>query len=146
MYNRIMIKHNALSLVAKIRDKANKLIVSELEANQITGIVPSHGDILMFLYREKQPLSVKALAEKIHRTQPTTTVLINKLEQLGFVDRTKDEKDSRVSLILLTEKGRGLEPIFLAVSQQVNDAIYGSLSEEQSLQLEQLLEQVHTQF
>ncbi|SFE44859.1 DNA-binding transcriptional regulator, MarR family [Paenibacillus algorifonticola] len=146
MYNRIMLKHNVLSLVAKIRDKANKRIVSELEANQITGIVPSHGDILMFLYREKQPLTVKALAEKIHRTQPTTTVLINKLEQLGYVERTKDEKDSRVSLITLTERGRELEPIFLAISQQINDVIYGSLSEEQSLQLEQLLEQVHAQF
>ncbi|WP_046230375.1 MarR family winged helix-turn-helix transcriptional regulator [Paenibacillus algorifonticola] len=141
-----MLKHNVLSLVAKIRDKANKRIVSELEANQITGIVPSHGDILMFLYREKQPLTVKALAEKIHRTQPTTTVLINKLEQLGYVERTKDEKDSRVSLITLTERGRELEPIFLAISQQINDVIYGSLSEEQSLQLEQLLEQVHAQF
>ncbi|KQO18851.1 MarR family winged helix-turn-helix transcriptional regulator [Paenibacillus sp. Leaf72] len=141
-----MIKHNALSLVAKIRDKANKLIVSELEAKQITGIVPSHGDILMFLYREKQPLSVKALSEKIHRTQPTTTVLINKLEQLGYVERAKDERDSRVSLIVLTERGLGLEPIFLAISQQVNDVIYGGLSEEQSLQLEQLLEQVHSRF
>ncbi|ANY70827.1 transcriptional regulator [Paenibacillus sp. BIHB 4019] len=141
-----MIKHNALSLVAKIRDKANKLIVSELEAKQITGIVPSHGDILMFLYREKQPLSVRALSEKIHRTQPTTTVLINKLEKLGYVERTKDDRDSRVSLIVLTERGLGLEPIFLAISQQVNDVIYGGLSEEQSLQLEQLLEQVHSRF
>ncbi len=37
---------HVISLVSKVRDKANKMIVSELNANGIKGIVPSHGSIL----------------------------------------------------------------------------------------------------
>ncbi|WP_411735741.1 MarR family transcriptional regulator [Paenibacillus sp. M2] len=33
----------------------------------------------MFLYRE-ETLSIKMLAERVQRTQPTVTVLVNKLE------------------------------------------------------------------
>ncbi|MFJ5763173.1 MarR family winged helix-turn-helix transcriptional regulator [Neobacillus sp. NPDC093182] len=136
-----MLKYNAASMVGKIRDAINKLIVSELEKHGIEGIVPSHGDILVFLY-QKNRLSVKEIAEKIHRKQPTVTVLVDKLEKLGYVERIKSEEDSRVTLIDLTEKGKQLEPLFREVSDKVNDSIYGRLNTAEKEQLEHLLERI----
>jgi hypothetical protein len=79
-----MIKYDTASKVGKIRDAVNNLILSEFNKHGVDGIAPSHGDILVCLY-EKNGLSVKELAEKIHRTQPTVTVLIDKLmEPLPF--------------------------------------------------------------
>lgn len=138
MYNELMPKYNAIALIARIRDHINKQIVQELEKHNVTGIVPSHGDILMFLYRE-DVLSIKMLAERVHRTQPTVTVLVNKLEKLGYVERSKSAEDSRVTMIRLTEQGRQLEPVFHQVSQQINGMVYGHLTDDQADQLESLL-------
>lgn len=141
MYNELMPKYNAIALIARIRDHVNKRIVHELEQHEVTGIVPSHGDVLMFLYRE-EALSIKMLAERVQRTQPTVTVLVNKLEKLGYVERHKSAEDSRVTMIRLTEQGRKLEPVFNQVSKQINEMIYSGLSDEQAEQLELLLSSI----
>ncbi|PYE42402.1 DNA-binding MarR family transcriptional regulator [Paenibacillus barcinonensis] len=141
MYNEVMLKYNAFAMIARIRDHVNKRIVHELEQHEVTGIVPSHGDVLMFLYRE-ETLSIKMLAERVQRTQPTVTVLVNKLEKLGYVERSKSADDSRVTMIRLTEQGKRLEPVFREVSDQINQIIYADLSEEQSEQLEKLLSMI----
>lgn len=139
MYNTGMLKYNAAATISKIRDAVNKMIVSELERVGIEGLAPSHGDILVFLY-QKNRLSVKELAEKIHRKQPTVTVLADKLAKLGYVEKIKSEEDSRVTWIQLTEKGKRLEPIFHSISKKLNDAIYGSLDDSEKEQLESTLE------
>ncbi|MFC5469094.1 MarR family winged helix-turn-helix transcriptional regulator [Cohnella suwonensis] len=121
------------------------MIVSELEKNGIKGIVPSHGDILVFLY-QKNRFSVKELSEKIHRTQPTVTVLVNKLEKLGYVEKIKDKEDNRITWIKLADKGIQLQPVFQSISEKLNDAIYGGLTDTQKEQLELMLENVYRRF
>ncbi|WP_330217242.1 MarR family winged helix-turn-helix transcriptional regulator [Paenibacillus durus] len=132
-------------MFGKIRDAANKMILSELGKHGVEGIAPSHGDILMYLY-EKNGLSVKELVEKNHRTQPTVTVLVDKLEKLGYVVRKKSEEDSRVTLINLTEKGIQLKPIFREISEKLNNVIYGDLHITEKEQLEHLLERILSRF
>lgn len=140
-----MLNYNALSLISKIRTQAYKMIVSELEKHGVEGIVPSHGDVLIFLY-EQDGLSIKELAGKVHLTQPTVTVLINKLEKLGYVYRIKSGEDSRVTLVKLTEKGTALQPAFREISDKLNDAIYGGLNSAQKEDLEFLLEHIYRRF
>ncbi|MDO3413263.1 MarR family transcriptional regulator [Saccharibacillus sp. CPCC 101409] len=140
-----MNRYNAAALISRINDQAQKLITSELEKRGIEGIVPSHGGVLMFLYR-KDELSVTELAEAINRTQPTLTVLVNKLEKLGYVKRSKSREDQRVTLIGLTPKGRELEPVFREVSDLLNETLYGGLSAEEGIELERLLENVQDRF
>jgi DNA-binding MarR family transcriptional regulator len=145
MYNETMIKYDAASKVGKIRDAVNNLILSELNKHSVNGIVPSHGDILVCLY-EKNGLSVKELAERIHRTQPTVTVLVDKLQKLGYVERIKSWEDNRVTLVNLTEKGNQLKPIFSEISEKLNTVIYGDLTNNEKEQLEYLLEKVIRRF
>jgi DNA-binding MarR family transcriptional regulator len=145
MYNETMLKYDAVSMFGKIRDAANKMILSELDKYGIDGIAPSHGDILMTLYG-KNGIAVKELAEKIHRTQPTVTVLVDKLEKLGYVERKKSEEDNRVTLIKLTEKGIQLKPIFREISEKLNHVIYGDLQITEKEQLERLLETILNRF
>ncbi len=140
-----MIKYDTASMVGKIRDAVNNVILSELGQHGVNGIAPSHGDILVCLY-DKNGLSVKELAEKIHRTQPTVTVLIDKLQKLGYVERIKSCEDSRVTLIKLTKKGVQLEPIFREISDKINSVIYGGLTDTEKEQLEHLLERILNRF
>ncbi len=145
MYNDFMLNYHTASLIGKIKEQVHLRIVSELAKRNIEGIVPSHGDILVKLY-ENNGLSIKELAENIRRTQPTVTVLVNKLEQLGYVERVKQEEDARITSIMLTKKGRELEPVFREVSAILNDTLYGGLTQSESLQLEALLEKVLNRF
>jgi DNA-binding MarR family transcriptional regulator len=140
-----MIKYDTASMVGKIRDAVNNLILSELDKHDVKGIAPSHGDILVSLY-QKNGLSVRELSEKIHRTQPTVTVLIDKLQKLGYVERVKSWEDSRVTLIKLTEKGAQLESTFREISEKLNRVIYGGLTDTEKEQVEHLLEKILKRF
>lgn len=83
---------NLLSLISKIREYGNRFIIEELKRNGIEGLVPSHGDILVCLY-EQNKMTMKDISDKIHRTRPTVTVLVDKLEKLGYVKREASKQD-----------------------------------------------------
>lgn len=137
-YNISMKKGNALSLISRIREKANKFIVRELENHGIKGIVPSHGDILVLLFNGEK-YTMKELADRINRTKPTVTVLIDKLEEYGYVEREKSRTDSRVTYIKLTGKGIELKPVFDDISKKVDTLLYGGLTDGEAENFEKLL-------
>lgn len=140
-----MIKGNVASLISNIRDSVNKFIIVELENHGIQGFVPSHGDILMYLYHHDH-VTMKELAEHIHRTKPTVTILVNKLVEYGYVMKEKDTSDKRATYIKLTTKGKELQPVFKLISARVKEMMYGGFSEEEGMQLENLLENLLRRF
>lgn len=141
-YNGGMRKNNIVALTSRITEKAHKLIIRELEGQGINGIVPSHGGILALLFSGEKH-TMKDLAEKIHRTKPTVTVLVNKLVELGYVTKDKSYEDSRVTFITLTEKGLALESMFTAISNKLNAVVYKDLSDSESAYLEEALEKIN---
>jgi len=142
-YNINMRKGNALALISRIREKANRFIVRELENHGINGIVPSHGDILIILFQGEK-YTMKELADRISRTKPTVTVLIEKLVEYGFVEREKSDTDSRVTYIKLTNKGIGLKPIFDDISEKINALICGDFIDGEPEVFEKLLHKVNS--
>ena len=113
-----------LSLISKIHEKGNKFILQELNSNGITELAPSHGDILAMLYQHSK-LTMKEIAEKIHRSKPPVTILVNKLEKFGFVKREKSSEDSRITYIMLTAKSKDFKPIFEKISKDFTEWNYG---------------------
>lgn len=130
-----------LSLISKIHEKGNKFIIQELNSNGITDLAPSHGDILAMLYLHKK-LTMKEIAEKIHRTKPTVTILVNKLEKLGFVKREKSSEDSRITYIMLTSKSEDFKPIFEKISKDLNKMLFENLTNKEIQFLDELLEKM----
>jgi len=137
-----MRRNNVIALSSRITDKAHKLIIKELEHHGIHGIVPSHGGILSLLFSGEK-FTMKDLAEKIHRTKPTVTVLVDKLVELAYVTKVKSSEDSRVTYIVLTEKGITLEPLFTEISDKLNSIVYKDVSEEDAEYLEKLLGKIN---
>lgn len=130
-----------LSLISKIHEKGNKFIIQELNSNGVTDLVPSHGDILAMLYQYNK-LTMKEIAEKIHRTKPTVTILVNKLEKLGFVKREKSSEDSRITYIMLTSKSEDFKPIFEKISKDLNKMLFKNLTNNEVQLLDELLEKM----
>ena len=132
---------NFLALVSKIHEKGNRFIIDELKSNGAEELVPSHGDILICLY-EQDKMSMKDIADKIHRTRPTVTVLVDKLEKLGYIKREISQEDSRYTYITLTKKGQDFKPIFEKISEDLNNMLYKNLTEQESNILDNLLQKI----
>ena len=131
-----------VALVSRIREKANRFILAELEEQGIKGIVPSHGDIFYVLFRCER-CAMKDLAEKIHRTKPTVTVLVDKLVNMGYVVKEKCPEDGRVTYIKLTPEGERLKPLLQEISAKMNERVYQGLNPDNAEKLEQLLHHVN---
>lgn len=127
-YNKSM--NNSLALISRIHENTNKFIIKKLNNNGINELVPSHGDILAYLFM-KQKCTMNELAKNIHRTKPTTTVLVDKLEKFGFLKREKSVEDNRVTYLSLTKKGQSLKPIFEKISKDLIKKIYKDFSKEE---------------
>lgn len=134
---------NSLSLIGRIREKANGFIVRELERHGIKGIVPSHGDILVILFQGEK-YTMKELADKINRTKPTVTILVEKLVDYGFVEKEKSNTDSRVTYIKLTKKGTELKPIFADISMKLNSKLFGDFNDQEKEVFEKLLHKINS--
>jgi DNA-binding MarR family transcriptional regulator len=117
-------------LVGRIREKANEFILKELEDVGFKDIAPSHGEILVTLFKHIE-CTMTELANSIHRDRSTVTTLVNKLIKLGFVSSKKDPNDNRSTIIFLSEKGRELEPSFKKISQKLYDIEYKGISEDE---------------
>jgi DNA-binding MarR family transcriptional regulator len=140
-----MKKENAIALVSRVHEESGRFITKELAAHGITGIVPSHGDIFNVLFK-KEKCTMKEIAESIHRTKPTVTVLVDKLVDEGYVIKEKSSSDSRVTYVTLTEKGISLKPAIIDISERLNELVYGNLTDAESAILERVLQKIETRF
>ena len=134
-----------IALIAKTREKSNAFILMKLKELGIEGLAPSHGGILINLFRSS-PLPMKELAERIGRDKSTITALINKLIKLGYVEKQKDPSDSRVTLIGLTREGADLKPDFEYVSAKLLSTTFRGFSTEEREQVVRLLDRIHGNF
>ena len=65
--------------------------------------------IVFLVLWEKDGVTVGELCEKLMLDNGTLSPLLKKMQQAGYVERKRSEKDDRVVLITLTEKGRALQ-------------------------------------
>ena len=130
-----------LSLISKIHEKGNRFIIEELKNNGVDGLVPSHGDILVCLYKNNK-MTMKDIANCIHRTKPTVTVLVDKLEKLGYLKRAASDKDNRSTYVILTQKGEDFKATFDQISKNLNKMLNKNLSENEVKLLEELLKKM----
>lgn len=137
----MMKQRNTIFLISKIRENANKFILADLAQHGITNLAPSHGDILACLY-QKERVTMKEIADAIHRTKPTVTVLVNKLADLGLVRKAQAAEDSRVIYAELTCKGKELQKIFEKISEDLMQQVFRDMTQEEIKKLESSLQKI----
>ncbi len=116
--------------IANLRNHCNAFVMSRLAEEGVTELVPSHGAVLVVLY-ENGPLPMKEICERVHRDKSTLTVLVRKLEALDYVRREPDEKDNRVTILHLTEKGVAFRSLFEKISKELCRKIWGDAPDEE---------------
>ena len=138
-------QRNAIMLVSRIHEAAAKWISDELAAAGLEGVVPSHGDVLALLFRQKEA-TMHELAAFARRTKPTMTVLVGKLERMGLATRTQSPLDARCQIVRLTPEGERLRPAFDSISRRLLERAYAGLSPSGARRLEAALSAMLARF
>lgn len=113
-----------LDLISRIRETSSEILRRELEKNGIEGVVPAHGKIIFYLFREERPVPLSELVKASGRVKSTITGMTATLEKHGYLIRTGGFEDKRNVLVELTPKGRALRELFNDISIRVLDQIY----------------------
>jgi len=128
--------------IARIREQTHTLLEDQLRTRQIEGIVPAHGSVLAFLFRQTEPVPIKSVVEAVGRVKSTVTGMVKTLERYGYIRRFQSPEDQRMVYIALTEKGRALQPDFETISQALLAHVYGDMPSKEQESLVRLLSKI----
>ena len=134
-----------LKKIGNVRNKANEFIIDQLKRAGFSDIVPSHGNILLTLYKFEE-CTMTDLSKQIQKDRSTVTALVNKLIKLEYVASKKDDKDSRVTIVFLTEKGKGFKEVFKEISCKLNIILYKDISDGDKEQFFKTLDKIENNF
>lgn len=125
--------------IGRIDSLANGLLDRTLSESHISR---SEFTLLCTLARAPRPLRASEITEQTMRSSAATTKLTVRLEQFGYLQREKFDRDGRVALFSLTPQGRQLvEDQFPACMEQERQLLSG-LSDEEADILADLLSRV----
>jgi len=105
-----------VSLAAKFHAASHAFLVSSLEKEHLTDIEPCHGDVF-----------------------ECVSVMVRRLEKLGYLKKEGNKDDSRALRIFLTEKGRELKPKFARISQALETAVSEGFTQKELATFEKYL-------
>lgn len=84
-------------------------------------------------------ITQRDLAELLHVARPTVTVMLQKMEKAGLVERRVDERDQRYTRIYLTEDGWATHDQIHGILDEMIDSALGPMPEEDQRELARLL-------
>ena len=130
--------YEILSQAGRLREGANRFLVELLKKDGLEDITAACGDVFHALF-EGGPATVTELAVKIRRAKATTSVMVDRLERLGYVEKRARAADRRSLEVALTEKGESFRGAMDVVTVKLNEKILEGFSEEEAAELERLL-------
>lgn len=71
---------------------------------------------------------------------------MNKLLNLGYIERTRDLTDSRIVYITLTEKGKNLKLDFKEISEKLIERVYKDISKNDQEVVISILTKIENNF
>ena len=93
--------------------------------------------ITMMVMWERKSINVKELGHCLFLDSGTLTPLLKKLENKGYISRTRSKKDERNLIVSITKKGEELKEEAVEVPLQMGKCV--NLTQEESLTLYKLL-------
>ena len=94
---------------------------------------------LLMLLLANGPLSPKRLAQTLTLTGPNLTLLLDRLQERGLLDRERNPADGRSQNIVLTEKGRRIAQDTAAAAVPMESELLDRLSRAEHAMLIELL-------
>lgn len=121
---------------------ASRIMRSEFnQAVSEEGLFAGQHDIIMTLMREKEA-TISKIAEEIGVATSTISVSIKRMEKAGFVAKKPSDKDGRISVVYLTEKGKAAPKHIKEKLDAQEKELTKGLSKEETETLSDLLDKI----
>lgn len=120
------------SQVMRLHHYRTQMLLGEL------GIYPGQPAIFCLLWK-RDGRSQKELAKLLALKPPTVTVMLNRMEKAGWLERRPDPNDLRVSRVYLTERAKKIRPRVEEAVKAVSRECFAGFSGEEQVQMQQLL-------
>lgn len=100
----------------------------------------------LFFMQSKEGVFQRELAQEMHIERATATVMLQKMERKGFIERRPDENDQRLTRIYLTDFGRKkAQEINGRLAEVLNEGM-SCVSEQEQQQLTGVLDRIADRF
>ncbi len=99
--------------------------------------------IMLLILSHHEGITHSELAEKLGISPAAATKVIKRLETLNYIRRASDEADERISRLFLQEEGRAVIRQIQHAFDQMDQETLDNFSEEERMQLIQLLVKVY---
>jgi len=100
---------------------------------------PGRAIMLLLLGSEADGMTQRQVAEMLRVSAPTVTVMLQKMEAHGLIERWTDEEDQRLTRIRMTPKGRDTSERISGRYHEFIDATIGRMSETDRREFARLL-------
>ena len=124
----------------KIERFASKVWRTQVNEDPICQLSFNEYDYLKVIQASPEPIRLTDLAVEMQVTKPSATTMVQRLERKGLVERKASLEDARSKLVVLTHKAElGLEEES-KIYHVMAKILESRLSEQESTQLNQLLD------
>lgn len=114
---------------------AERILVQAGLAGQIQ---PGMGVILFSLY-EQDGRTIKEIAARSQLANSTLSGMLNRMEKVGLIERSRDAQDGRLVRVRLTALGRRLEGRCREMTEQMREIIEAGLGKRKVAQAHEVL-------
>jgi len=98
---------------------------------------PLHRDVslpqlyVLMLLQERGRMMVSELSGELHISMPSASSIVDRIEENGLVERTRDDIDRRVVHVELTERGRALVEEIMGLKREAVQGLLGAMTDEE---------------
>jgi DNA-binding MarR family transcriptional regulator len=107
------------------------------------GLSVEQAPVLVILREAGRPLMITELARRLLVETPSVTAMADRLTERGLVERVKDPKDRRKTLVALTRKGKRLVETIREPGRQLEEEMFESLEPAERATLKTILQKFH---
>jgi DNA-binding MarR family transcriptional regulator len=103
------------------------------------GLTVAQAPVLVMLREAGRPVMITEVARRLLLETPSVTTMVDRLTERGLVERVKDPKDRRKTLVALTRKGKRLVETIREPGRQLEEEMFGALEPGERESLKTLL-------
>ena len=131
--NMVMVRNLFVRIFDSLVKNSTKVVDTSFSMSQMKALSAFHED---------RPYSMGELSRNALVKMPSMTEMVDKLEEVGILERVRDCGDRRVVKVHLTETGKKIHKLFIKRRKQEAAVILGELNEEDQDELVNALNKV----
>ena len=128
-------------LITRIKQVGGRVFDRILSQKKIDVFNGAQGRILYVLWQDNG-VPISELSRQTGLATTTLTSMLDRMETADLIYRDRGDKDRRKIRIFLTDKAKGLEEDYNAVSEEMSRIYYKGFSDQEIEQLESYLERI----